>query len=182
MSVFTRRSARYVIAAFAITACHSGSANLVTPAPVARTDWSTTLLQASQEAGSGKYAAADRLLLDFTTRYPASSEAVESMYWRALYKLDPGNPVSGARDAGVLLDGYLGSGNATHRAEALTLRRVATALESRAPAPAATAPARSEPPPNDKAKDEEIQRLKDELAKANAELERIRRRLAQPKP
>jgi hypothetical protein len=30
--------------------------------------------------------------------------------------------------------------------------------------------------------DAEIKRLKDELAKANAELERIRRRLAQPPP
>jgi hypothetical protein len=32
------------------------------------------------------------------------------------------------------------------------------------------------------ASDVEIKRLKDELAKANAELERIRRRLAQPPP
>ena len=32
------------------------------------------------------------------------------------------------------------------------------------------------------AADAEIKRLKDELAKANAELERIRRRLAQPPP
>ena len=182
MSVFTRRSARYVVAAFAMAACRTGSANLVTPAPVARADWSTALLQASQEASGGKYSAADRILLDFTTRYPASGEAVESMYWRALYKLDPANPVSGARDAGVLLDSYLGSGNATHRAEALTLRRVATALEARASAPAAVAPAKPDTPPNDKAKDEEIQRLKEELAKANAELERIKRRLAQPKP
>ena len=33
---------------------------------------------------------------------------------------------------------------------------------------------------DDRARDEEIQRLKDELAKANAELERIKRRLAKP--
>ena len=38
------------------------------------------------------------------------------------------------------------------------------------------------PPKDDKAQSEEIARLKDELAKANAELERIKRRLAQPKP
>jgi len=43
--------------------------------------------------------------------------------------------------------------------------------------------AKAEPPkPDDKAKDEELQRVKDELAKANAELERIKRRLTQPKP
>jgi small-conductance mechanosensitive channel len=35
-------------------------------------------------------------------------------------------------------------------------------------------------PPDVKAKDAEIQRLKDELAKANDELERIKRRLTAP--
>jgi hypothetical protein len=36
--------------------------------------------------------------------------------------------------------------------------------------------------PEDKARDEEITRLRDELSKANAELARIRRRLARPRP
>ena len=35
---------------------------------------------------------------------------------------------------------------------------------------------------DEKARDEEITRLKEELSKANAELERIKRRLAQPNP
>jgi hypothetical protein len=38
------------------------------------------------------------------------------------------------------------------------------------------------PRPDTGAKDEEIARLREELSKANAELERIRRRLATPKP
>jgi hypothetical protein len=48
-----------------------------------------------------------------------------------------------------------------------------TATGSTAGATPSTAPA---------ARDEEMQRLKDELSKANAELERIRKRLSQPNP
>ncbi|NUS34720.1 MAG: hypothetical protein HOQ17_16870, partial [Gemmatimonadaceae bacterium] len=45
--------------------------------------------------------------------------------------------------------------------------------------PPATAAA---PSPAPAANTEEVQRLKEELAKANAELERIRKRLSQPNP
>ena len=87
------------------------------------------------------------------------------------------------REALALLDTYLSSTAGSHRTEAQTLRRVAAALETRAAAATVAAQLKPEPPKvEDKAKDEELQRVKDELAKANAELERIRRRLAQPKP
>jgi hypothetical protein len=155
------------------------------PAPSsASSDWTASLAQASQEVQSNRYAVADRLLADFVARYPNSPEALESSYWRALFKLDPANPATAPHEAGVLLDGYLATPAAgAHRTEAAVLRRVASSLE---PRPALTAAAPAAPPgaarADDKARDDELQRLKDELAKANAELERIKRRLAQPKP
>ena len=73
----------------------------------------------------------------------------------------------------MLLDSYLSSTMGTHRVEAQALRRIAAAMDAHvaaAAAIAATQATTSVPKPEDKAKDEEVQRLKDELAKANAEL------------
>lgn len=144
----------------------------------------TTIAQAAQEAVEGRYGVADRILSDYAARYPATSEAADAMYWRALYRLDPANPNASAHEAALLLDSYIATKTGTHRMDAPALRRLAGALETRAIV-AANSPVtpRSEPlKPEDRSKDEELQRVKDELAKANAELERIKRRLAQPKP
>ena len=85
-------------------------------------------------------------------------------------------------DAAVLLDGYLATGTTTHRLEAQTLRRIATALDA-ARSSATPIPAKTEiVKVDDKSRDEELARLREELSRANAELERIKRRLAQPKP
>ncbi len=165
--------------AVALAACHGGSSSAVSvPAPEA--ELPALVSQAAQEAGAGRYGVADRILADFTARYPASSEGAECMYWRAIYKLDPANPNAAPREAIGLLDGYAANPNAPHRVEAVTLRRLAAVLEMRTSAiptivqrPAVDATA-------DKSKDEEMDRLKDELAKANAELDRIKKRLAQP--
>ena len=165
----------------ALGACTTAQPRLAEPAPTSRSEWAAWLVQASQEASAGNYAIADKLLGDYSVRYPASPEAAETMYWRALYKLDPGNPMAAPRDASVLLDGYLSSGTNAHRAEAQTLRRVATSLEAQA-RPTAPAVKTEVVKVDDKARDDELARLREELARANAELERIKRRLAQPKP
>jgi len=181
MSGVLRRTARNAVLVAALTACSTGQTRLEEPVPAERTEWTSWLLQASQEAVAGHYAFADKLLTEYTTRFPASPEAAEAMYWRALYKMDPASGIAAPRDAAVLLDGYLASGTAAHRTEAQTLRRVASALDARAVTAAAPAPVKVDVvKPDEKARDEEMQRLKDELAKANAELERIKRRLAQP--
>jgi hypothetical protein len=139
------------------------------------------MAQASQEAAAGRYAVADKLLADFTTRYPASGEGAESMFWRAVFRMDPSNPNASTHDASVLLENYLANPSAPRRGEATTLRRVINALEAKPSAVQSATPAKtSADPAPDKAKDDEIARLKDELAKANAELERIKKRLAQP--
>jgi hypothetical protein len=164
------------------SACQGGQTQLASPAPVtAAGELAGTLAQVRQEARDGRYAAADKLLTDFSARYPSAPEASEVAYWRALYKLDPANQAGSAHEAAALLDSYLAGGPTVHRAEAGTLRRLASSLESYS---ASLSSAQKIEPAkiDDKTKDEELARLKDELAKANAELDRIKRRLAQPKP
>ena len=81
-----------------------------------------------------------------------------------------------------MLDSYLaGSPAGTHRLEAGVIRRLGVAIEQRNAAIAAI-PAAPTVRPEDKARDEELQRLRDELTAANAELARIRRRVARPRP
>jgi len=151
---------------------------------------STTLRQADREVLAARFGVADRLLTDFAEQQPDAPERVEVGFWRALFKLDPANPTATPRDAIALLDAYLASRQVVaHRGAATSLRRIAVALD-RPPtvvvaSPAPTAPstrpeARPETRPDTNA--DEVQRLRDELAKANAELERIKRRLAQPSP
>jgi hypothetical protein len=181
----THRTIRVVAALLAtmlLTDCaalRGGPAN----APVDG-EWNATLTQARQEALAARFGIADHILSDFATRHAGTMEALDAGYYRALFKLDPANPTGTVRDAEALLDAYLAvSGPLPMRADATTLRRIATTLErgttvatssSNASGSSAGAPT--------PARDEELQRLRDELAKANAELERIKRRLAQPKP
>lgn len=174
------RVVRVALVVAVAAGCSSGQAHLADPAPAGRAEWSSLLAQAMQESAAGRYAVADKLLADFTVRFPASAEAPDAMYWRAVYKLDPGNTTATAREAAVLLDGYLASGAAAHRTEAQTLRRIAGVMDARAVAAPGASPRVEVVKVEDKVRDEEIQRLKDELAKTNAELDRIKRRLAQP--
>ena len=146
--------------------------------PTAASEWQTVYAQTRVEARDSASVAVDKALADFAQRYPASPEAAEVPYWRAVLKLDPANPTA-LREALAMLDAYLASTPAgMHRAEAATLRRLGLALEQRTAALAAIPPATARP--DDKAREEELQKLRDDLAAANAELDRIRRRLARP--
>jgi hypothetical protein len=142
------------------------------------------------------------VLADFATHHSATPDAVEATYWRALFRMDPTNRRTSLSTAMLSLDSYLADSRPRqHVAEAMVLRRIAGQLDglNRASVTASTqakefAAAAKEPKTQptdvrpDAAKttevpspaDLEIKRLKDELAKANAELERIRRRLAPP--
>jgi hypothetical protein len=173
--------------------------------PSIKRDWDNTLFLARVRAAEGKFAAADTILARFATEYPGTRQASETAYWRALYDLDPSNHGGSFRSAISSLDTYMAAGGPhEHAVEAATLRRIAghmdelnklaaSALaEARDTSTAARVTAtdiRAEVKPPaagdvgiPTASDVEIKRLKDELAKANAELERIRRRLAQPPP
>jgi hypothetical protein len=179
-----RRTARTALAAALILgggACiPTHNQPIATPEPSAASEWPRTLAQATTDARESRLPAADRALTDFAARFPGSSEASEVPYWRAVLKLDPGNPAA-SHEALQILDAYLAdTSTKLHRTEAATLRRLESALETRTAALAAIPPA-PVVRPEDKSKDDEIQRLRDELAKANAELTRIKRRLTRPK-
>jgi hypothetical protein len=168
-------------------------------------DWPLNLVLAQHRANEGKFELADSILAGFATRYPETLEALETTYWRALFKLDPSNRSASFASAMSLLDTYLADKRPRENVgEATTLRRMAgqmdelnklaavaiaqarDANESAATARTAAADTKADPkliPPPEgvaTAAELEIKRLKDELAKANAELERIRRRLTQP--
>jgi hypothetical protein len=162
------------------------AANATPPAPM-EGKLTSTLQEADREAQALRFGMADRLLADFAESHANTPEAVETQYWRAVFRLDPSNQTARPRDAIALLDGYL-AGNVTvaHRGAALALRRAALSLDRPAPAlvtGSSSAPDQARPDAKPSAKnDDEVQRLKEELAKANAELERIKKRLAQPNP
>jgi hypothetical protein len=164
--------------------------------------WPSTLADARSFALEKKFDLADSVLAQFATRYPRTSQALETAYWRGVFKMDPSNPSVALPTALSLLDAYLGDSRArAHVAEATTMRRIAAQLEgltraaenavseareasssaANAKAQAANANARADAAKNEApSSDAEIKRLKDELAKANAELDRIRKRLTQP--
>ncbi len=151
------------------------------PVPTAATEWPTVYARAIADAAESRTASADRALAEFAQRYPGSPEAGEVTYWRAMLKLDPNNAAA-VRESVTMLDGYLASTPAgTQRFEADVLRRLGAAIEQRNAAIAAIPPSPTVRP-EDKARDEELQRLRDEVAAANAELARIRRRVARPRP
>lgn len=124
------------------------------------------------------------------------SDREDSLYWRALTHLDAANRQGSLDSAITYLEAYLAAGTKQHRQEALVLRqlardsrqlaRVTVALQQvRADTTPQRAPSDTTPRRRDGRDEEalkEIQRLKEELAKANEELERIRKRLAAPKP
>lgn len=190
------------ITAQSLDACalvHPGSAHAALAPDGA---WVSTLAYAQQNVSAGRYDVADSALATFARRYPASEDAVETTYWRGLFRMDPSNPHASLPSAMAALDGYLADPRPrAHVAEATVVRRAAGQLDamshlaanamvqakdaqataSNAKAQAADAradAARAEQQPTSTA--DEIDHLKKELAKANAELERIRKRLQPP--
>jgi TolA-binding protein len=159
--------------------------------PPAAGDWLSTLTNAKTAATQGHFDDADHALYDFAQRYPGSPESREATYWRALFKLDPANRSGSPRAATERLDEYLADTAATlHRTEAATLRRIAAALDSLTQRPVAAA-APSDPARMAEAQqaaqrqddlEKENQRLKDQLDKTNAELDRIKKRLKERTP
>ncbi len=151
----------------------------ITPADVPALRGGEGLLAAQQAADSGRWAEAERRLASLARETRGSAIATEVMYWRALYRLDPANPAYNPAMAAQLLTTYLSAPQLIqHAADARTLRRIATALDSLG----ARIPATPDDAAKAKAQEEEMEKLKTELEKANEELERIRRRLGAPRP
>jgi hypothetical protein len=158
-----------------------------TPKVSLREEWEHTLTNAQQLAAVGRYDEADSVLTSFATRRSNTVQAVEAQYWLGVIRLDPDNRNATLPSGIAALDRYLTATiSLSKRPEAATLRGLAARLESTTKLAAASVttqtstarPAASD----DRAKEEEIQRLKSELSKANEELDRIKKRLAAPKP
>lgn len=164
--------------------------------PVAH-DWARTRAETRRNIEAGNYHAADRLLAEFARVHPNTREARESAFWRAAYMVDPANAL-GSLDAGIAaLDAYLlNEPDGWYRNEASILRRTAVAAKGLVagasvawvPVPDTVVVQVSAPPPR-RSRDEEIAELRNQLARsrshlaeANAELERIKKRLANPSP
>jgi hypothetical protein len=182
-AITVRRSA--IVALLVAQGCVSGRLGQGSGANVP--DWPQTLAQAEAAASERRYADADRLLANFATVHPGTEGAVESSYWRGVLALEPANQDGSPQIAIAFFDTYgKSSGALPHRVEADVLRHVAQRLQSlSSPTVASTTPSgtttATAPASVDvKAKDAEIQRLKDELAKANDELDRIKKRLTAP--
>ena len=171
---------RLTVLAFGATLSLGATGCIHKPAfmrPQAERDWPAAYLAAQAAADRGAYGEADKALAEFATSHPGSPQALESGYWRAVYKLDPANKDASTKEAIAGLDRYLATPDGTHRGEATTLRRIAVQLQSldRALSAQKTDEAAA-------SRDEDVKKLRDELQATKDELERIKRRLAAPKP
>lgn len=185
------------------TACTSVRSHLGGgPAP----EYMDALATAQSRVGAGDFDGADTVLARFARTHPNTPEALETVYWRGLFKLDPSNRSASIPQALAAFDGYLADTRPRmHATEAATLRRSAAQLDAltrlaasassqakdassaAANAKANAADAKADAKAADAnaaavadAKDAEIKKLRDDLAKANAELDRIKKRLSQP--
>ena len=165
-----------------------------------QSDWDRTRTEARRSVEAGNYHVADRLLAEFARVHPNTREARETAFWRAAYMVDPANP-RGSLEGGIAgLDAYLANEpDGWYRNEASILRRTAGSARGLAAGASrkwvpdtvvvVTRTPNSTNAARQRSRDEEIAELrsqlarsKTELAEANAELERIKKRLANPSP
>ncbi len=166
------------ICALAIaTACSQASPGGRAPEPVPA--FTAAVAAAHKRVEAGDYPGADRILADFALRARGTDDAAEAGFFRALYMVDPDNRTMSMSEGVRALDIYLNSGASRYRPEAIVLKRTAQSVLALR--------ASSQPAPRIVGRDTvfvtreaEIASLKDQLAKATAELERIKKRLANP--
>ncbi|MBA3657772.1 MAG: hypothetical protein H0W69_10525, partial [Gemmatimonadaceae bacterium] len=155
--------------------------------PAHETQWPIAVSRATLAADSGSYGNAERILATFAAENPGTREAREIVFWRAMFKLDPGNTTSGSLGEGLnLLNIYLADpSTVAYRAEAKVVRRLAITTQI-LQAKAMTLPARDTTIQKVSNEAEvaalraELARTSAELARTSAELDRIKKRLANP--
>lgn len=193
-----------ILAAVLLSTGCARAPGFMQPAPVR--DWRSTLSEARAAADSARWGTADQRLEEYSLRHPGTAEAHEALYWRGLFRMAPGNDSVSRTLAVPTLQRYLSGPGGAHRTEARLLLDVAarhatlvaeaeakereiaevrTALGRAQDRPAAASGAAgasggSDAPNRNLAS--EVERLRGELARANSELERIRRRLATERP
>ena len=174
-----RRSSLYatiIFLSFASVACSKTPAAKA-PEPV--NAFEATLALAERRVAAGDYTGADRILADFALKSKGSEDGTEVAFFRAMYMVDPSNRTASMAEGIRALDIYLNTDGATrYRAQARVLRRTAQTVLSLRNAQVATHVVGRDTV--FVSREDEITALKDQLAKANAELERIKKRLANP--
>jgi hypothetical protein len=148
------------------------------PLPV-ESPWVGTLAAVRSAVDSGQFAAADSILVAFDRSEPDSPDASESAFWRAMLRADPRNPAFAPAEARAALEAYLASPNPRRQTEASVMLRMLALSDSLRAAQAAH---RTAADARDRAREEEMQKLRDDLQRTQAELDRIKRRLGSPKP
>jgi len=178
-----RRRVLAVMLAVAFLGCAQPPRRVV-PSPVV--SYATSLAAAQQRADSGDYSGADRILADYARRAGSTPEAREIAFWRALYMVDPANKTSSLSDGIRALDIYINTNSVSwYRPQAEVLRRMALTQQALRQAQSAAPRVNGRDTvfvSRENSREDEIAQLKDQLAKANAELERIKKRLANPSP
>ena len=176
-----------VAAAAIVGACTPRLSRQLSP-PAAAVNWPAALAAAQRAADEGRYGDAERELAVFAELHRGSREAVESAYWRALYQMDPRNAEGAPRDAVLLVDTLLlASGEQPRRDEALVLRRTALLVDSlrrvvATPKPPVVIRDTSREVALAREFEEQRKLLRDSLDLTLAELDRIRRALAERNP
>jgi hypothetical protein len=172
-----RRSGLLAGVVLVVAACAGHQA--AAPAPTPAAGFAAAIEGARTKVDAGDYVGADRVLAEYGLRVPGTPEAREVSFWRAMYIVDPANRTASIAQGIRALDIYLATeGTVWYRPQAEVLRRSALVIQSvrQAQAPRQV---------NGRdtvfiSREEEIAALRDQLAKANAELERIKKRLANP--
>lgn len=169
---------RTVLAAIALVVAGCGKQPVVT-APTPAAGFANAIEAAREKVDAGDYVGADRVLSEYALRVPGTAEAREVSFWRAMYIVDPANRTASIAQGIRALDIYLASeGNLWYRPQAEVLRRTALVIQ-------AVRQAQVPKQVNGRdtvfiSREEEVAALRDQLAKATAELDRIKKRLANP--
>ena len=144
------------------------------PSPPPEPPWKRTVAAVQVAADSGQFARADSILAAFERGEPGSPDTSESAFWRAMLRADPRNPAFEPEEARRGIEAYLAAPNPRRRTEAGVMLRM---LELSDSLRAAQAAQRSAAEARDRTREEEVQKLRDDLQRTQAELDRIKRRL-----
>jgi len=170
------RKVAWISIALVTIACAS-SPVVVAPPPAA--EFAAAIEAAREKVDAGDYVRADKILADYSLSHQGTPEAREISFWRAMYIVDPANRTASIAQGISALDIYLKTEGAIwYRPQAEVLRRTALVIQQ-------VRQAQMPKQVNGRdtvfiSREEEVAALRDQLAKANSELERIKKRLANP--
>jgi hypothetical protein len=142
--------------------------------------WPGVLALAMRAVERARYEEADSVLTDFAVKHAGKAQGAEADYWRAVFKADPARTRITVREQLAAFDVYLAGGpTLPHYHEASIMRRMIEALDATRRDLVA---ARTAAETKEKAREDDIRKLTEDLERTMSELDRIRRRLVPPKP